>query len=198
MGRNFEDPDKFKIPEQSESDREKTFKEYMGNLKLSPDDFKKKILDVGSSDGAFAKWARDHHVSDSIYNIDSNFKAEPRGKSVVGKAQSLPFKNEEFDIVISNASIPNLLYAEYDLEKASDESIEEMLRVLKAGGEIRFAPIIEHQKEDRRKVLGDKVNKKLSFLQEAGQIVVQKEFLGLGKYEEGKLRKYLYKIKKLS
>jgi len=39
-------------------------------LDLKPEDFEGKILDVGSGEGGFARWAKDHNVSSELYCVE--------------------------------------------------------------------------------------------------------------------------------
>ncbi|MEK7172709.1 MAG: methyltransferase domain-containing protein, partial [Patescibacteria group bacterium] len=82
----------------------------MEDLKLSPEDFDKKILDVGSGSGQFAKWAKEHNVSSQIFSLEPKQESKEKIKSVKGVAEAIPFQNEVFDLVVSNASIPNVLF----------------------------------------------------------------------------------------
>ncbi len=63
------------IPKTEELKEEETFKEYIENLQLGPEDFKKKILDVGSGEGGFSSWTKKHFVSNNIFSLDRfNYK----------------------------------------------------------------------------------------------------------------------------
>ncbi|MBI3335689.1 MAG: class I SAM-dependent methyltransferase [Candidatus Portnoybacteria bacterium] len=144
-------------PEETISkEREQTFKQYIEGLRLTPDDFSKKILDVGSGSAEFAKWAKDHQVSSEIYSIDPQnvpqdvAKFQEREKAVKGMVQMLPFQDESFDLVVSHAAIPNIFWQRVDrrkrrireaTERTIRQSIEEMLRVTKRGGEVRMGRV---------------------------------------------------------
>ncbi|MDP2668367.1 MAG: methyltransferase domain-containing protein [bacterium] len=175
---------------------EQIFKEYLEDLKLTPEDLSKKILDVGSNDGEFAQWAKEHGVSNNIYSIDK-FNMPHSDKGVVGEVSNLPFKDGEFDMVISHNAVPNLLYTEEDGQKAHRESIGEMLRVLRSSGEIRLGGVIEWQKAEGFSQNLKNFKDELTKLQKENQISIERIGLGKSEYFEGELEGSLYIIKKL-
>ena len=59
-----------KLREQEARDRENSFTRYVENLRLQPEDLKKKILDVGSRTSEFAQYAKEHNLGSEIYGID--------------------------------------------------------------------------------------------------------------------------------
>lgn len=141
-------------PEQKISqDQERVFRNYMEGLQLTPEDFNKKILDVGSADAGFAKWAKDHQVSLEIYSIDpqDSTKFQEREKAVRGIVQGLPFPDESFDLALSHAAIPQILWTKVDrrrkkieeeeVEHIIQQSFQEMIRVVEKGGEVRLGRV---------------------------------------------------------
>ena len=94
------------------------YQQYVDELKLSPEDLGKKILDVGADFGHFAETAKQKGYSD-IYSIDIEHPGDKYhldanvglggGKMVVADAFELPFKDESFDLAISFCAMPNVV-----------------------------------------------------------------------------------------
>lgn len=176
---------------------EQIFRDYLDDLKLFPEDFDKKILDVGSGAGHFAKWASEHGVSNNIVSIDK-YNADPLTPNPVrGEAEKLPFKDGSFELIISHASMPMLLYFEEDTQKAIKEALSEFLRVLKTDGEIRLAPVAKWEKTKPLQEAFNIFNEEIEALVKKDEIVSEKTSLGKSKYSEGEIEEFLYKIKKL-
>ena len=145
------------------------FREYFDNLKLKPEDFTdkdfkdKEILDIGSGSAQFAKWAKEHKLNANIYSLDPKAEFSHQEKVVKAKSEALPFKDESFDLILSYASIPQVFSGKEYQKNGHDliiRSIEEMLRVLRPEGEVRFGPVIDKKVQDlvreilsRKKVL---------------------------------------------
>jgi ubiquinone/menaquinone biosynthesis C-methylase UbiE len=128
---------------------EEIFQSYVEDLRLSPEDFNKKILDVGAGSAQFAKWAKEHGVSSNITSLEIRPGALiEKHKAVVGSAENLPFADSSFDMVVSCYSMPHATPYDYggdsnlDLfrQKVSD-ILSEMLRVTTETGEIRLAGV---------------------------------------------------------
>lgn len=136
----------------TEDSDEEVFQKYVESLELTPADFEKQILDIGSNTSQFAKYAKEHHISEAIYSVDIRPVSLEREKSVVGSAETLPFQNESFDLVVSLSAIPNIyIGAEFSgrREQVIQQAIEEMIRVVRKGGEIRLGNIrLEKDRED--------------------------------------------------
>ncbi len=147
---------------------EEVFQNYMEDLKLLPEDFEKRILDVGSGSSQFAKWAKDHHVSSQIFSLEPKQEPQEKTKSVLGKAEAIPFQNEAFDLVVSNASIPNVFLGERPemvREKVRD-SLFELMRVTKPGGEIRLGRVLKGEIYESQKGLVSALDETLEELQQ--------------------------------
>jgi len=137
------------IPERQEI--EKTFQEYMVNLGLKIEDISGKVLDIGAGEAFFAKYIEEHNLSKQIVSLDESTEGNFIHKkgAVRGSAELLPFKDGEFDIVISHASVPRALYLELTRENGEELKsklfavLKEMLRVVRPGGQVRFGPIAE-------------------------------------------------------
>lgn len=124
-------------------EKEDIFHGYIEHLELSPEDLSKKILDVGSNTGEFAKWAKEHSVSSGIVSLDPQAIVKKSPQGVRGVAEAIPFADGSFELVLAHASIPNL-YSEEEPEAVEikvRESLNEMLRVVQSGGEVRIGPV---------------------------------------------------------
>jgi ubiquinone/menaquinone biosynthesis C-methylase UbiE len=128
---------------------EEIFQSYVEDLRLTPEDFDKKILDVGADSAQFAKWAKEHGVSCSITSLEIRPGAlMEKRRAVVGNAEKLPFANSSFDMVVSCYSMPHATIHNYAgdsilglfREKVGD-ILSEMLRVTTETGEIRLAGV---------------------------------------------------------
>jgi len=112
------------------------------------------ILDVGSGCGEFVQEARKHGID--AYGVDESHPNELRRPErlgyttneganneglVVGNADSLPFEDDRFDYVSSHASVPLM---GRPTEESISRHVNEMLRVVKVGGEVRISPFKEN------------------------------------------------------
>ena len=134
------------------------FESYVRDLHLTPEDLGKKILDVGSEFAQFAKYAKENGINDRIFSFDGRDVFEEREKSVQGGMEvGLPFKNESFDLIVSHAAFPyfHLYYPDAILGRELRNNLNELLRVVSVGGEIRFGPVAHITKE-----IEEKTNKK--------------------------------------
>ena len=99
----------------------------------------KKILDIGADSAELAQAAKDKGISVVSMDINSEDagKASKETMYVQGSALRLPFNDESFEMVIAHAAPPALLVkSKEDLATI----IDEIKRVLKEGGELRFGP----------------------------------------------------------
>ena len=170
----------FETPEPLPFTDEEIFQQYMENLDLRPEDFDKKILDVGSGSGQFAKWAKEHHVSDQIYSLEPSQEGEEKSKLVRGDAEVIPFQNESFDLVVSSAAIPQIFSGpqyEGGREDKIRESLSELVRVTRKGGEIRIGPLVEYS-EDWQQEFKVAFNKVLDELKDRYHLAVEEKPLG--------------------
>jgi ubiquinone/menaquinone biosynthesis C-methylase UbiE len=133
--------------------RERRFRERL----LQPAQLKagESVLDVGCGSGSLAIAAR-HHVgaAGSVHGIDASDamierarrKAKKAGADVIFEsalAQSLPFPDARFDVVLSTVMLHHLP------RKIRQESVHEMRRVLKSGGRllaVEFGGKVAHGK----------------------------------------------------
>jgi len=126
---------------------ERKLPKYLEWLNLTPEDLKdKKILDVGSGVGHFAAEAKNFGAKDVI-SLDPGFKLERNrekakkigaGTAIAARADALPFRDESFDLILNNFSVP--MWSESPSEM--EETFREELRTLRPGGEIRLAPVV--------------------------------------------------------
>lgn len=159
-----------------ECDRdEEVFQNYIEDLELSPGDFDKKILDVGSGSSQFAKWAKEHYVSSEIYNLEPIQESQEAKRSVYGRAEAIPFKSETFDLVISNASIPNIFLGEKSkvLKEKIRNSLVEMIRVTKSGGEVRLGRVLRGESYKSQKEFSGVLDEALNNLRQNYNVEVE-------------------------
>lgn len=179
--------------------KEETFRNYVKDLELTPEDFDKKILDLGAANADFAKWAKEHNVSSEIYSLDCENKMEEKESSVIGTACELPFKDESFDLIVSDCAIPNVIGIP-QIEK----TLLEAIRVIKPGGEVRLAKVSESEQREWQRIKKEELNTVLEKLKEMN-LSVEKihrpwedsyEYNGHVKTDKVLARSYLIKIKK--
>ena len=169
--------EEFEKPPIDEKSDEEVFREYMEDLKLSPEDFNKKILDVGAGSAQFAKWAKEHGVSSEIYSLEPRKEnLIEKEKGVVAKAETMPFADESFDLIVSNAAIPNIYLGESSesIQKKIRSSLDEMMRLLKSGGEIRLDRVLIGKEYEPQRDLSKSIENALAELEKSGTVQVEK------------------------
>jgi ubiquinone/menaquinone biosynthesis C-methylase UbiE len=155
----------------------------------------KKALDLGAGSGEFARWAKQKGADVTPIDLSFSKKDVHRFEAVevtpvVGNVTSLPFADESFDLVLSNAAIPNVIdagtshkleddYSALDeMHKRRQEVFREALRVLRPGGEIRLAPVIRNERgESAWPGRSESVEAVLEELKSDPTIEVQEELL---------------------
>lgn len=157
---------------------EEVFQAYMEDLRLTPEDFDKKILDVGAGAAQFATWAKEHRVSSEIYSLEpqKEYLAE-KDKSVVARAETMPFADESFDLVVSNGAIPNIYIDQRNADVVKEKvtnSLHEMVRVIRPGGEIRLARVLMRKASESQRMLSQSVEEALENLEANGNIQIEK------------------------
>jgi ubiquinone/menaquinone biosynthesis C-methylase UbiE len=160
--------------EKKSSVEEKTFRGYVEDLELKPDDFNKVILDVGAGKAHFAKWAKDHGVNSQIYSLEPLQEMAEKEKGLIGSAEEIPMPDKSFDLIVSISAIPNIYLGEKDVKEKVQKSFSEMLRVLKDGGEIRLAHVLMGNKYESQMVLTNSIKEVLQEIQEKHNIEVKK------------------------
>ncbi len=136
---------------------DRNFNEYKEDLGFSPEQLKNKlVLDIGSGQREkFAREARRKGIR--VVSLNPELKEEDirryhksgllldrlRGikrESVAGIAQQLPFKENTFNVVLSNYGVPFYLYHLPDRKSALEPAFREIIRVLKPGGRAYLYP----------------------------------------------------------
>ena len=157
---------------------EEEFQRYVEDLKLKPEDFEKKILDVGAGAAQFAKWAKEHGISRQIYSLEPQRDyLQESYKGVAGKAEELPFKDGSFDLAVSSAAIPNIYIDENDQDKVKEKitkSLSEILRVIRPGGEARLARVLMGKEYEGQRILSESVEEVLEELEATGGVQIEK------------------------
>jgi len=180
-------------------ENEETFQKYVEELELTPEDFNKKILDLGAENAGFAKWAKEHDITSEIYSLDVRNKMKETESSVIGTADELPFEDESFDLVISTCAVPNVIEPE-QIEK----TLLEAIRVIKPGGEVRLAKVSEGEQYESQRIKKQELNMVLEKLKDLN-LFVEKirqpegdlyEYNGHIKTDKLLAESYLIKIKK--
>lgn len=166
-----------RYPSIGDKTNEEVFQTYIEDLRLTPEDFSKKILDVGAGSAQFAKWAKKHGVSSQIYSLEPTQPLVERGKGVKGVAEKIPFAEESFDLVVSVAAIPNVYLNEKEsgVKEKVLESLSEMVRVLKSGGEIRLARVLMGNVYESQRVLAQSIDEALLKLEEKYGVQIEKD-----------------------
>lgn len=128
-------------------------KDYEELLGIRPESLRdRKILDIGAGFANFAREAR--HYGAEVVSLEpqdptDNLAMTPeekmefkralsRGEIVQGIVQNLPFEDESFDRVFAMVSVPLYLPRQ---ESERTLAFDEMVRVLKPGGEVRIWPV---------------------------------------------------------
>lgn len=117
-------------------ERHSTFEHYLNDLVLTEQDLAgQKVLDLGSGDPEFAGLAKAKGID--VVSVDLYKSVDPQGLSVVtGDAMRLPFKEESFDRILARGSV----HAAVESVGQLKQLVGEAKRVLKPGGDFRFAP----------------------------------------------------------
>lgn len=114
---------------------EKVFNSYLRTLKLSIEDLKFPLLDVGAHTGGFVTFCRDNLGHKDCFGVEpSDYRRGNTEGVVKGDAQSIPFVDETFEMIVSKNVMPMF---KDNFEEARD-ALDEMLRVLKPEGELFF------------------------------------------------------------
>jgi len=144
----------------------------LDELGLSPEMLRDKaVLDLGSGGALFAEGIKDNYpdLNIKVVSLDPKYsnpehlkrKVMPGEDATIERignkeilavsavAESLPFKDESFDIVISNCAVP---YYQDD-DRIKEASILEIIRVLKPGGEARITMVVDNDEKILRGVV---------------------------------------------
>lgn len=136
--------------------------EYAMHLNLNPENLKgKKILDIGAGTRRFALEVEEGKIQAEVFSLEPSLslpkekinskiqefiKKYPvstgvKEKTVAGVGDQIPFKNETFDLCVSEYSLP--MHA--STQEQVKSFFEEISRITKVGGEIRLYPINRNQ-----------------------------------------------------
>lgn len=173
MRENFKEVEHQK---EHQKEDEEIFQQYMEGMDLKPEDFDKKILDVGSGSGKFAKWAKEHHVGSEICSVEPYQELQEKSKAVRGRIEEAPFKDEQFDLVISFCAIPQIfssIESSEVMEEKIKQSLLEMLRVTKKDGEIRFGPVTNGEAHEFQKRFREILNNVLEELKAKQHVTIE-------------------------
>ncbi|HEV7424463.1 MAG TPA: methyltransferase domain-containing protein, partial [Candidatus Paceibacterota bacterium] len=131
--------------------------------------------DVGSAEAHFAQWAKEKNISSNIFSLDPVNIPKEKTKSVQAKAEAIPFTDGAFDLVISNAAIPNIFIGDKypDVKEKIRASLFEMLRVVKPGGEIRLGRVFKGDTYQSQKEFVLALNETLEELKKASRAEVE-------------------------
>ncbi|MEK7071967.1 MAG: class I SAM-dependent methyltransferase [Patescibacteria group bacterium] len=165
-------------PQIPESTDEEVFQSYVEDLRLVPEDFDKKIIDIGAGSTKFAKWAKEHGISREIYSLEPQEESIlEKNKSVTALAEAIPFENGSFDLVISRAAIPNVYEGEVNTETVREKvinSLSEMVRITRPGGEVRLSRVLIQQEHKPQYVLPPDIEEALESLKEKYDVEIEK------------------------
>ena len=180
------------------------YQQYVSELKLTPEDLSKKILDVGANFGHFAEKAKQEGYG-GVYSIDiahpaSKYTIDTTGglkveKMAVADAFKLPFENESFDLVISFCAIPNVVEGlnPTDYGNEAKKVFQEMLRVVRVGGEIRLGRVVSEFQQGDHLRRGEQIRKTLQWFDKSSRFQTSVEVTGRINEDPA----YLVRIKKL-
>ena len=183
------------------------YKQYVTELKLSSEDMAKKILDVGADFGHFAEVAKKKGYND-VWSIDIEHPADRydidtdaglgAGKITVADAFQLPFKDKTFDLAVSFCAMPNVVKGlnPIDYSKEVKKVFQEMLRVVKIGGEARFGRVVSEFRRDDPLQRGVEIRKVLRWFDKSRNFQTSVEITGNTLIDERP--SHLVRIKKLS
>src|SRR3989338_3849917 len=148
----------------------------------------KRILDLGSGTRRFAKEMEDNGIVADVFSVDPIFEdpnkkiekgADELGgqlsetdrpsiakKTVAALGENLPFRDNSFDFILAEYSLP----AHSTSEKQIDEFFQSSIRSLRVGGELRFCPPVNLQMKE----LTAYIERKLTELSKLNQYEVIK------------------------
>ena len=195
-----------KLNQMPEPTSEEIFQRYVEDLDLKPEDFDGKILDVGAGGAEFAKWAREHNVSSEIYSLEPSDDIKDSSTGVKGRAEKLPFRDNEFDLIVSNCAIPNIFLGgdKATVKKQIKDSLTEFVGVAKDGGEIRLGKILKGDLYESQRDFTEALDEVLEELREKQNLTIEEIPTNQDTYEYDELgnktrllaKTFLVKIRK--
>ena len=196
--------------EYAEQEEKNIFDNYSEMLDLTLEILKdKKILDIGADKCLFAGYCAKYGISTDVYSIEGSeesYDSEETKKAlwsdeirniVEGKtkralAQRLPFEDGSFELVLNNSAMPGRdkeQFGDLTMEEDLDRSYDEIIRVLKPGGEARLAPFDANEDDEYFGKWAIETRKKLEQL-----LVCEDVDIKLEKMEDGKYRIVIKKL----
>src|SRR3990167_1889353 len=149
---------------------------YLSDLNLAKETLEgKQILDLGSCTRRFAKELEDSGIKAEVFSLDPIFEnpkekieagAEELSKqisetervsivqkTIAGLGERLPFKNNSFDLILAEYSLP----AHATSKKQIDDFFKNSLSSLRVGGELRFCPPVSLQNQELSEYITNKL-----------------------------------------
>jgi SAM-dependent methyltransferase len=190
--------------EYAEQEEKSTYENYLQKLGLSKQSLKnKKILDIGAGNRMFASYCMKHGVSAEVYSVEGRsedyidkkieeeiwpdeIRNEVEKITVRTLAQKMPFEDNSFEIIVCNSAMPGRdkeHFGELTMEQDLDKSYEEIVRVLKPGGEARLEPLEPDEDNEIYGHWAKATKRKLEDLGKRDDIVVEIEKIEDPKYD---------------
>jgi len=135
----------------------------------------KAVLDIGAGYGKFQEECQELGIPvialDPVYRnpkkVSECFEAylkvaRNRRNKIVGINETLPFRENSFDVVLSNCSSFHYLYLNYPRNRRYEmakEMFEEIIRILKPSGEARICKVRQRSKD---RIIYDTALKKIA------------------------------------
>ena len=191
----IEDPRRWAKLIESESDS--TIKQYFNNLGLTHNMLSEKenILDIGADRMDFAAFCLKEKINNNIVSLEPVLEINPgtgimeavkmrwgkdiygqvQNKTVVGVMEQMPFKENSFDFIVDHAAMPGFNYSINEIEQMKEGingAFDEIIRVLKPGGEARLFPLADESSNELREQWRPAVDKKLSEIVKQGKCKV--------------------------
>jgi len=171
-----------------ESESDSAVKQYFNNLELTNKMLSEKenVLDIGAGMRDFAGFCIREKINDNIISLEPALNKYPetgiseaiqmhwgkevynhmQSKTVAGNMEQMPFKNNSFDLIVDNAAMPGFNYSLNEIEQmieGVEKAFDEIIRVLKPGGEARLFPLSEESLNEKwRPVIDKKIAEMMS------------------------------------
>jgi NAD-dependent SIR2 family protein deacetylase/SAM-dependent methyltransferase len=155
-----------------ESESANVVRQYFNNLGLTKEMIAKKaqVLDIGAGMRDFAAFCIKEKINDTIVslepNLDDNLGVgiteavkihwgedvynKIQNNTIRGVVEHLPFKDGSFEMIVDHAAMPGFNYSINEVEqmkKGIHVGFDEIIRVLRPGGEARLFPLADKSDE---------------------------------------------------
>jgi len=140
--------------------RERDLEDYEGYLGFKREDLNgKTVLDIGSGESElFSRQLKESGINAQVVSLNPDLISDSyrqeikkindwQKKAVAGIGQELPFKNKSFDNVLALYSVAVFSSPSINPE-AAEHWMNEIVRVLKPGGEARIGGLLADKKEE--------------------------------------------------